>query len=181
MKSVVISLVLALGLGTAVACDKFTILAYPFDVYEDTSLSAAQLNERFRESGKPVMVSFIRAKGGVASDPRRCTLTVGYENPTLYVASEVNDSECMKKRVFTRERERLKIYERFVDTLPKRVSVATKRFKDDLVGGPKPDLLAILFDELAAVELAIEAHDSAFSYSSMPFACDGAMIRFLPR
>lgn len=172
---------LALGCGKAMACDKYAVRVLPFEVYENTSLSIAELNDRFREPGKPAMVSFIKAKSTVKSDPKRCALTVGYEDPTLYVSAEANADDCMKKRVFARERERLKVYERYVATLGKRVATASKRFKDDLVGGPKPEFLSVLFDELSAYESDLAATDSELSYSALPFACDGVMIRLIPR
>jgi hypothetical protein len=181
MRATLIAAVLALGSIEATACEKYLVRVLSFDVHENILLSVAELNSRFREPGKPIMVSFIQAKATVKSDPKRCALTVGYEDPTLYVSAEANADECMKKRVFSRERERLKVYERYVATLDKRVIATSKRFKDDLVGGPKPELLSALFDELAAFESDLAATDSELSYSALPFACDGVMSRFIAK
>lgn len=181
MKTPLVALVFAVASFNAAACDKFAIRVLPFDVYENTSLSVAELNDRFREPGKPAMVSFIRAQRTIKFDPQRCSLMVGYEDPTLYVANEANSDECMKKRVFAREHERLKVYERFVATLSKRVTATSRRIKDDFALGVKSELQSALFDDLTVVEHELEVTNSELSYSSLPFACDGAMVKFIPR
>jgi hypothetical protein len=164
----------------ASACERFHISVFPFDVYENTILTAAELNRRFRLPTEYVIVSYIKAQGSVSSDPKNCTLTVGYKEPTLYVAKEANDNPCANKRVFAEERKRLQIYERSAATLRARATAVTKRLKDDISLGSESTLIAALLNEVEAASKEVAAYDGAVSHHALPFTCDGVLIPFLP-
>lgn len=100
-----------------------------------------------------------------------CKVTMGYVNPTIYVAREIAANACTLAHVLEHEHEHVAIYRRHLVGIAERMQA----------NRDAPDLNAAAQSELRSVKAAHDAHDSPAEYQRNATACKGALTRFFAR
>lgn len=141
-------------------CDprEVRIDALPFDVREDFSVPYAKLSGA-NEAGLGIETTTAHVEG--------CRPTVGYANPVLFVASELTRSPCAFDTVLEHERHHVSICRSALQDLEQRIRRAA-------VDKPLPEAAA---QELAVVQAAHDAFDSADEYRKNVTSCSGRIYK----
>ena len=159
----VAALLLGSAAGAHAKCDKIEIKVLPFNVIEDYSKPYKELVKIGTGGGEVGLVrtTFIARVQG-------CIATVGYEAPTLYVASELPADSCAFEHVKAHEQEHIAIYAAALSTLQARIEARVAEGQD-LFEAAKTEVLAVDADQAAL--------DSAAEYTKNASACAGKIIK----
>jgi hypothetical protein len=155
MKTLIASLLMAPLLSHA-ACESVSVTVLPFEGRIDYSLPAAEIPGG-RNVGAVSVKYHIAVEG--------CSVTLGYADPVLYVARELNGNPCALAHVLRHEKEHVRIYRRALETLADRVKA--RRGEDSLFQVAK--------EELEAVQVLHRGHDNHREYRLNFTACNGAI------
>lgn len=160
MMRLVALLLLALVPHFALACDRYTIEAIPFEyTHEDEPYEALTARAR----GVPTFGAVVStATAGL----KGCRLIVGWKDVRLSVASELRANRCAYEHVLSHERMHIRIFEEAAATLVERVSTLLQEKS-------LPEALNAFFDEVKARHAEL---DSPREYATNRTACHGAVL-----
>lgn len=155
--------VLALGcLANASACERLAIQTLPLSLAIDETHSYSRLTAMAQ--GKP---TFALTKVKYSAVLFGCTLTVGYADQTIFIASEFSAHTCARHELLAHELRHVQAYAVALSTLADRVHAAL---------ATRPLDEAVL-DELQAVEQQHQAIDLELEYHRLMLACDATVTR----
>jgi hypothetical protein len=167
MNKCVLTLLLLAGSAVqAKVCETVNMNVLPLpDPVVTTSLGFNDLNTKYGTTdliGLVAVRPIIRVEG--------CTVTVGYEQPQLYVAAEVARDECFRAHVMEHEQEHVAIYRRHLMTLEASIRADV---------GNSDDLASVVTRRHLEVRKEHQAHDADVA-SENARACNRRLRRLLP-
>lgn len=148
--------------ASAQACETLAIDVLPLTLAVDDSASYAQLTAMAQ--GRP---TFALTKVKYSGTLTGCQLTVGYANPTIYIASEFAGNACTRNELLAHELRHVQAYAMALATLAERVRAAT-------LTRPLADAIS---DALEAVEPQQHEIDTQAEYRRLMQACGSAVAR----
>lgn len=151
-------------------CHAATLQLLPFDPAA-AELPMVELGRRYGQPGAALLGAVVTRRH-VEWDAATCTLTAGWAEPVLWLASEVAAQACARDHVLAHEAEHVRIYRAALGALPERIQA----LRAQGLGWQAAAEAALI-----EVRAQHQAHDSDEELDRNRTACGGRIARIARR